>query len=211
MKKIELFMAPSLIRDTLEHILTTSVPNIVLSTNLYENKEDLFTNGSNLAHIVIVDIHVEPFEQIVQLYKNNNKKVIAWIDTFDEEILHSLFLLNLDGYFYIGMDSNEVTKAFLLIMQNEQYIYSKFASLLLHSYIQLLQKKEKRPPNLLSAKEWEVFELLVKGKSNSEIASKLYITENTVKNHVRSIFKKINVRNRTNAVIKGLRNGWFIL
>lgn len=55
--------------------------------------------------------------------------------------------------------------------------------------------------NHLTRREIQIAELLSEGKLNKEIASVLSISENTVKNHITSLFRKLNVRNRTQAAI----------
>lgn len=57
----------------------------------------------------------------------------------------------------------------------------------------------------LSPREMDVLRLLAQGKSNREIATSLYISENTVKNHVNSILSKLRVSNRTSAAWKARR------
>jgi RNA polymerase sigma factor (sigma-70 family) len=57
----------------------------------------------------------------------------------------------------------------------------------------------------LSRREHEVFELLAHGMTNREIADTLYISETTVKVHVRHILKKLGVRSRTEAALVGAR------
>ncbi len=57
----------------------------------------------------------------------------------------------------------------------------------------------------LSSRELEVYELLTKGFSNKKIADKLFISEATVKAHISSILRKLNVTARTQAVITALR------
>lgn len=56
----------------------------------------------------------------------------------------------------------------------------------------------------LTPKENEVLLLLRMGKSNSEIASTLSISMNTVKTHMKSVYKKLDARNRTEAVVKSI-------
>ena len=80
------------------------------------------------------------------------------------------------------------------------------------------------PPNLLfeseteplergplTERESEVLGLLAKGLANKQIAVSLGISEHTVKFHVSSIYAKLNVTNRTEAVREGLRGGWIAL
>lgn len=63
----------------------------------------------------------------------------------------------------------------------------------------------------LTNRESEVLELLAKGLANKQIAVALGISEHTVKFHVSSIYTKLNVTNRTEAVRAGLRGGWIAL
>ena len=60
----------------------------------------------------------------------------------------------------------------------------------------------------LSPREIQVLEKLANGKSNKEIGAALYITENTVKHHVKSILKKLDAVCRTEATTIALRRGW---
>lgn len=65
-----------------------------------------------------------------------------------------------------------------------------------------------RVPNCdLSAREREVLDLIVRGKSNKEIATELGITESTVKSHVSVILMRLNVSDRTQAVVTALQRG----
>ncbi|HEX2698048.1 MAG TPA: response regulator transcription factor [Anaerolineales bacterium] len=63
----------------------------------------------------------------------------------------------------------------------------------------------------LTEREAEVLDLLAKGLANKQIAAELGISEHTVKFHVSSIYTKLNVTNRTEAVREGLRSGWVAL
>jgi two-component system NarL family response regulator len=59
----------------------------------------------------------------------------------------------------------------------------------------------------LTGRELNVLELLAKGKSNKEISANLYISETTVKSHLRSVFRKLNVLSRTEAISVASRRG----
>jgi DNA-binding NarL/FixJ family response regulator len=77
----------------------------------------------------------------------------------------------------------------------------------------LLFKNENEPLERgpLTERESEVLGLLSKGLANKQIAAALGISEHTVKFHVSSIYTKLNVTNRTEAVREGLRGGWIAL
>ena len=59
----------------------------------------------------------------------------------------------------------------------------------------------------LTAREREVLQLLVRGRSNKEIGAQLYISEETVKSHLKTLFAKLKVRDRTDAAISAVRHG----
>ncbi|WGL17090.1 response regulator transcription factor [Microbulbifer bruguierae] len=59
----------------------------------------------------------------------------------------------------------------------------------------------------LSGREKEVLQLLARGKSNKDIGSQLFISETTVKSHLRNIFSKLDVANRTEAIMEANRRG----
>ena len=70
---------------------------------------------------------------------------------------------------------------------------------------QLLAKRQARAD--LTPRETDVLLLLIKGRSNKEIASALFVTEDTVKAHFRTLFAKLKVRDRTEAAISAIRHG----
>jgi len=82
------------------------------------------------------------------------------------------------------------------------------ASKLLTEFSSLSKKVEQRQqiatPSL-TAREVEVLRFVAKGMSNREIAEELYISENTVKNHVRNILEKLHLHSRMEAVLYAMR------
>ena len=60
----------------------------------------------------------------------------------------------------------------------------------------------------LSAREIEVLDCVAQGLSNKEIADELYVTEQTVKNHMTSVLRKLDVNDRVQAVLFAVKNGW---
>ncbi len=60
----------------------------------------------------------------------------------------------------------------------------------------------------LTGRELEVLELIAGGRSNKEIAAELLISQQTVKNHISHIFAKLEISDRTSAVLLGMRHGW---
>ncbi|ACV58866.1 MULTISPECIES: helix-turn-helix domain-containing protein [Alicyclobacillus] len=67
--------------------------------------------------------------------------------------------------------------------------------------------KDGRGKSLLTNREREVFELLVQDKTTKEIASQLFVSEKTVRNHISNVMKKLNVKGRSQAVVELVRLG----
>ena len=61
--------------------------------------------------------------------------------------------------------------------------------------------------SILTARELEVLDLIVRGQSNKEIAASLKITEATVKSHINSVLSKLGVTDRTQAATTALQRG----
>ncbi|MFS0561270.1 response regulator transcription factor [Terribacillus sp. 179-K 1B1 HS] len=60
----------------------------------------------------------------------------------------------------------------------------------------------------MTKREEETLELIAEGLSNKDIGKKLHISEKTVKNHVSKLMRKLNVNDRTQAIILAFKNGW---
>jgi LuxR family transcriptional regulator of spore coat protein len=70
-----------------------------------------------------------------------------------------------------------------------------------------LKEKPFQQKPLLTKREREVFELLVQDKTTKEIASELFISEKTVRNHISNAMQKLGVKGRSQAVVELLRMG----
>ncbi|ASS92093.1 MAG: DNA-binding response regulator [Bacillaceae bacterium] len=70
-----------------------------------------------------------------------------------------------------------------------------------------MNEKDFQPKPLLTKREREVFELLVQDKTTREIASELFISEKTVRNHISNAMQKLGVKGRSQAVVELLRMG----
>ncbi|MBA2873708.1 spore germination transcription factor GerE [Thermaerobacillus caldiproteolyticus] len=70
-----------------------------------------------------------------------------------------------------------------------------------------MKEKSFQSKPLLTKREREVFELLVQDKTTKEIASELFISEKTVRNHISNAMQKLGVKGRSQAVIELLRMG----
>src|SRR5699024_4657924 len=119
------------------------------------------------------------------------------------------------GYIFKEMNMFSFVDAIKIVTTGESYYHPNVTSDLVNEYRSILQDnyKEKeeevnRPLHLYTKRECEVLQLLTDGQSNRTIAKTLNISEKTVKNHVSSLFKKMQVHDRTQAVVMAIRNNW---
>ncbi len=104
-----------------------------------------------------------------------------------------------DGFVHAAMAPEQVARAVEVVQKGELA-----APRQLLGY--LLSQEETSELGDLSARQREVLELVVEGLSNAEIAGRLYLSESTIKQHLRGAYKLLGVRNRTEAA-KAIRNG----
>lgn len=212
--EIFLIKEPSLLREGMIKILEEKFTDF--SVTAYNSDE--FTSplcSKRKADLVILDMDVNiNLEPTVNYYKTNDKKVIVWASDSCDDTLINLFKLDLNGYFCHDMDKDQLMSAIQSVIDGKKYIHEALTPTLLGDYVRLnkyrdREDKKEEPIETLSQREWEVLELLTKGCKNEQIARLMYISEKTVKNHVSNILKKLDVPDRTNAVLKALRNQWF--
>ncbi len=107
------------------------------------------------------------------------------------------------GYLTKDATFDEVVNALYLACNGDVIISPEFAHALLEEAV-IQQKAETAT---LSEREMEVLQLLADGLSTPEIANHLFISQKTVKNHLASIYEKIDARDRTHAVIRAVKMG----
>lgn len=112
--------------------------------------------------------------------------------------------IGVDGYLLKDSDSSELKEAISKVVSHENYIQPSLIPLLNSRLISRDNDLEKI--DLLTRRELEVLILVANGMFNKEIATRLSISERTVKNHISNIFKKIEVADRTQAAVFAIRN-----
>jgi len=114
------------------------------------------------------------------------------------------------------MDSDALIDAIKIVSEGGSYLHPKVTHNLVKEFQRLSKVQSgsiedieyRKPLHLLTRRECEVLQLLADGKSNRAISEHLFISEKTVKNHVSNILQKMNVNDRTQAVVMAIRNGW---
>ncbi|WP_226036190.1 response regulator transcription factor [Aquibacillus saliphilus] len=209
MKKFYIVMEASLFRDGITEILKNELNNFQVCTI---NPSEVL-NQPDLAEVIIVNLDSEiDVTPIISKYQNANKKVIVWANELNEGQLTELFKLNLNGYLYNGIEKEDLINAITSVLKGDVYIDNKLSPILLEDYVRVHTKRQvDRPIGVLTKREWEVLELMVKGYSNERLGQELFISDKTAKNHVSSILSKMKVCDRTNAVLKALKNDWYLV
>ncbi|QMV15659.1 LuxR C-terminal-related transcriptional regulator [Vibrio spartinae] len=120
-----------------------------------------------------------------------------------EELLQ---LGNLKGLFYRSDPLELIIAALREIREGQIYLPRHICSQLLHYYRHLFNNKNVSAAISLTSRELEILRCLKTGASNTQIADNLFISEFTVKSHLYQIFKKISVKNRTQATTWAKQN-----
>jgi len=131
----------------------------------------------------------------------------------DENYVFEVIKAGAVGYLLTDVEPSMLIKAIRAIAEGESFIYPTLARKLFsevnrreaerrHESVDMLRRrKEER----LTYREVEVLQLVAKGLSNQEMAQRLFLSEKTVKNHLTNIFRKINVTDRTQAVLYAIK------
>jgi len=128
----------------------------------------------------------------------------------EEEYIFDLVKAGATGYLLKDADSAQIVKAIRAISEGESLIHPSVASKILSEFSLLAEGKGRKPGRLehdLTDREITVLKWVAEGKTNKEIANALDLSEKTVKNHVRNIFHKLHVYDRTQAAIHAIRKG----
>ena len=131
-------------------------------------------------------------------------KTLILADEADGEKLIKAMDAGCDGFLLKSCDVSELRKAVFALYNGEKYIPDNLVDKL--NDTKVIRSSAEDKLNELTRREVEVLKLIAEGLFNKEIASKLNISERTVKNHISSIFKKITVNDRTQAAVFAIKN-----
>lgn len=167
--------------------------------------------------IVLMDINMpekDGLQAIQTITKLNlSSKIIALSGYDDSDLIYRAMKLGAKGYVLKTMASVKLIDAIEEVASGKIYLPSVLSTRFFE-YFQTNAKEEAKAAegeNLLSSlttRENEVLELLTEGINYKSIAGKLIISETTVKTHVNNIFQKLQVNDRTNAVLYALSHGF---
>ena len=164
---------------------------------------------SSKPDIVLLDINMPVMNGIEALQEIRKKKlktkvIILTVHNEIEYLLRAVDI-GIDGYVLKDSDAHELIRAVTSVYEGDKFIQPSLIPLLNSKLIARDLDAERLEQ--LSKREIEVLAVVAVGMFNKEIGVELGISERTVKNHLSSIFKKIDSSDRTQAAVFAIRNG----
>ena len=169
--------------------------------------------------IVLLDMNMpekDGLQGIMEIEKLDlGTKVLALSGYDDADLIFRAMKIGAKGYVLKTMASAQLIYAIEEVLGGKIYLplalSSRFFEYFQQSFREETAKQETEEENLLSyltQREEEVLELLTQGITYKGVANKLFISETTVKTHVNNIFQKLQVNDRTQAVLYAINNGF---
>ena len=139
-------------------------------------------------------------------------RILALTIHDDQNYMMNMIQSGAAGYLLKDVEPSMMVQAIRRVAAGESYVEPSLTKKLFQGISNREEKKTATAaPGItegdrLSAREIEVLRLIGKGMSNAEIARTLYLSEKTVKNHLTNIFRKIDVTDRTQAVLYAIKH-----
>lgn len=166
--------------------------------------------------ILLLDLNMpmmNGIEVAKQLQLTNAETKIIMLTIHDDDNYVIEVLRNgVMGYLLKGVEPEMLIKAIHMVHEGNAFIYPEIAEKLFGAVqcddvgMRAEEIWKERRGERLTAREMDVLRCITKGFSNQDIAQALFVSEKTVKNHLTNIFRKINVNDRTQALLYALKN-----
>ncbi|GAI15447.1 unnamed protein product, partial [marine sediment metagenome] len=165
---------------------------------------------------VILDISmpklngIEAAKQIKQL---DPRTIMLILTAYDyEEYIFPILEAGAAGYLLKDMSGHELVDAIRTVYRGETVLHPAVTRKLVERFRKKsVNEESEKELEALSDREIEVLKMAAAGMSNKEIASELFLSVHTIESHLTSIFNKLGVGSRIEAVMEGLRHDWFTL
>ena len=181
--------------------LIDSEPDLQVIAETGDGREALEVYRQNQPDVVLMDLRlpgiggVEATLAIRKEFPDARVIVLTTFDT-DEDIFRAI-QSGAKSYLLKDTSDDELAAAIRSVHAGNQLLSDKLA--------RRLAERQQRPE--LTQRELEVLQMLIKGRSNKEIGSALFLCEDTVKAHFKTLFAKLKVQDRTEAAIYAIRHG----
>lgn len=165
--------------------------------------------------VAIIDIAmprlngIEATKQIKELVPATAVLILTVFD--NDRYIFSLLEAGAAGYLLKNVRGSELVEAIRSVYNGESVLHPTIAGKVLRRFMPSTQGASQVTSAVLTDRELEVLVLAAKGMSNKDIADKLYLSVRTVQGHLARIFDKLAVGSRTEAILRGLKEGWFSL
>ncbi len=161
--------------------------------------------------LVLMDLKMPEMNGVIATRKIREKHPdisILILTTFDDdEWLFDAIRSGASGYLLKDRPRGELISAIKGTVRGGSYVDPAVAGKLLNNIVQSIPQRTPSVDISLSDRELEVLRLLAMGLSNADISRRLYLSEGTIRNYMSGIFSKLNVSDRTQAVVIALREG----
>jgi len=205
----------ALFRRGLEMVLTEE-PDIELVGEASDGAEAVEKAGEALPDVVLMDIRMPKSSGIeacrAMKEVSPSAKIVMLTISDEEEDLFEAIRAGASGYLLKDIPYDEVADVVRAVHGGQSLINPSMAAKLLTEFAALAkhdgdgeERTQQVPPPKLTDREMEVLRLVARGMNNRDIAKELFISENTVKNHVRNILEKLQIHSRMEAVMIAVR------
>jgi two-component system NarL family response regulator len=166
----------------------------------------------SMPDVVLMDVRmpkrggIEATKQIKELAPHS--KILMLTVSDEDADLYDSIKAGATGYLLKDTSIEEVGDAIRKVQDGQSLISPSMASKLLSEFATMVKRadeKQAAPAPRLTDREMEVLKLVAKGRNNRDIAKELFISENTVKNHIRNILEKLHLHSRMEAVVYAVR------
>ena len=178
-----------------------------------ENGEDAVRMAEELEpDVILMDVSMPEMDGVeaTRLIRATDSatRVIMLTMHADADVLADAIRAGASGYLVKDCSTEEVASAVRMAANGDTALSPQLAATMLDE----VRRLETPPPateedRLITKREEEVLQLIADGCSTPEVASQLYISQKTVKNHLASIYQKLDARDRTQAVLQAVRMG----
>ncbi len=187
--------------------LLTSIPEFEIVGEAGDGREALSLISKEKPDIVLLDVNMPVMggvEMVEVLQENDKPRILMLTISKHDEDLFGAIAAGADGYLLKDAEPDELRRAINLVADGKSVLSPEVTSRVL----KVVSSSQGIPPDIaLSKREMDVLKCLAKGMTSAQIAQELFISENTVKTHVRHILEKLEASNRAEAVSRAIQLG----
>lgn len=198
----------SLIRNGIASLLISHGHEVVAEAN--DGREAIELVETSNPELILMDIQMPGMGglEATRLIKAKHpeSKIVMLTVSDDENDLFEAVKSGAHGYLLKDLEAQEFFEALDAIERGEAVIPTRLAGNLLAEFRSSSQRQTESIDSL-SPREKEVLDLVSQGLTNKEVAGNLYISENTVKYHMKNILDKLHLRNRSQVIAWAARRG----